>query len=195
MAIYKTKGGVSVKLSNREVKQTIMKAHGWTNEQYRKQYDLFKNKLRAFESFEKAHGKEVKAQSPQELLYRQSKAMLREGSEYKPSSTMQRIQAFSAVSITKGRKLAQDLDSVYTKRREEAYAAVTAKAFDGLIRDVPKAQEIVNSIEDPVKREEALKALADHIHAAQTPSGEVFAGETFGSDTAGEDFDYSQWLD
>ena len=192
MTTYKKDG---TKVSNREKKRLIMSVHGWTADQYRKQYDLFKNKLRAYESFRQAHGAEVKAQSPQELLYKQAKAMKREGSEYSPSLEMKRIQAFSAVSITKGRRLAQDLESEYSKRRTATFARTTNLAFRNFIEQVDKAQEIVDMIEDPVKQEEALKALAEHIHAKQQPKGEVFAGEQYGSDPAGDDFDYSEWLE
>lgn len=172
-----------------------MSANDWTEDQYKKQYDLFKNKLRAYESYRRAHGAEVKTQSPQEVLYRIAKAKKREGAAYRPSLEMQRIQSFSAVSITKGRRLAEDLESDYSRRRGETFAATTLQAFAGFIRDVGKAQEIVATIEDPVKKEEALKALADHVHAKQKSSGEVFSGEAYGSDEAGEDFDYSKWLD
>lgn len=192
MATYSGSGN---KITARQKKAAIMAANNWTEDQYRKQYDIFKNKLRAYESFKRAHGAEVETQSPQELLYRQAKAKKREGSDYKPSAEMQRIQSFSAVSITKGRRLAEDLESEYSRRRGQTYEAATQSAFAGFIRDVPKAQEIVDEIEDPVKREEALKALAEHIHAKQKPTGEVFAGEVYGSDDAAEDFDYSEWLD
>ena len=192
MATY---SGSGKKVTARQKKAAIMSANNWTEDQYRKQYDLFKNKLRAYESYRKAHGAEVEPQSPQELLYRQAKAKKREGSDYTPSLEMQRIQSFSAVSITKGRRLAEDTESEYSRRRGATFAATTAKSFEGFIRDVPKAQEIVETIEDPVKQEEALKALAEHVHAKQKPSGEVFAGEVYGSDDAAEDFDYSEWLD
>lgn len=172
-----------------------MAANEWTEDQYRKQYDIFKNKLRAYEAYRRAHGAEVETQSPQEVLYRAAKAKKREGEAYTPSLEMQRIQSFSAVSITKGRMLAEDLESEYSKRRGETFENITKRAFSGFIYNVPMAQEIIENIEDPVKREEALKALAAHIHAKQKPSGEVFAGETYGSDEAGEDFDYSEWLD
>lgn len=199
MALYKTikKNGehVKVKLKPSEIKQTIMQAHGWTSDQYRKQYDIFKNKLRAYESFREAHGGQVTIQSPQEMLYKQAKAMLREGSEYTPSQEMQRIQSFSAVSITKGRKQAQQLGSVYTQRRMKQFAETTARQFKGLIDKIPMAQHIMEEIDDPVKQEEALKALAEHIHAKRAPTGEVIEGETFGSDDAGDDFLIEEWLD
>lgn len=187
--------GSGNKITARQKKALIMSANDWTAEQYRKQYDIFKNKLRAYESYKRAHGGEVETQSPQDLLYRAAKAKKREGEEYRPSIEMQRIQSFSAVSITKGRRLAEDFESEYSQRRGEAFAAATEAAFAGFIANVDMAQEIVDNIEDPVKREEALKALAEHIHAKQKGNGEVFAGEAYGSDEAGEDFDYSQWLD
>lgn len=232
MATY---SGSGKKVTARQKKAAIMSANNWTEDQYRKQYDIFKNKLRAYENYRRAHGAEVEEQSPQEVLYRAAKAKKREGSEYKPSLEMQRIQSFSAVSITKGRKLAQDVGSEYSRRRGATFAATTTSAFEGFIRDVPKAQEIVygvplteNSdpslikeltqgkeyeviggqihvdgaplwekqpVSDPVKREEALKALAEHVHAKQKSSGEVFAGEVYGSDDAAEDFDYGVYLD
>lgn len=192
MATYSAGGK---KVTAKEKKAAIMSANNWTAEQYRKQYDIFKNKLRAYESFRKAHGAEVTPQSPQDLLYRQAKAIKREGAAYEPSLEMKRIQSFSAVSITKGRQLAEDLESEYTRRRGATFAATTAQAFAGFIRSVDKAQEIVDMIDDPVKQEEALKALAEHVHAKQRPSGEIFGGETYGSDDAAEDFDYSEWLD
>jgi len=186
---------VREKLNPSEIRETIMKANNWTEDQYRKQYDIFKNKLRAYESYRKAHGANVKEQSPLEVLYRQAQAMKREGASYEPSLEMKRIQSFSAVSITKGRRLAQDLESEYSQRRGEAFARTTEQAFAGFISKVSKAQEIVDTIEDPVKQEEALKALAEHVHAKQKPTGEIYGGETYGSDDAAEDFDYSEWLE
>lgn len=186
---------VKVPLKAGEAKQLIMSVNKWTEEQYRKQYDLFKNKLRAYESFKKAHGVEVKEQSPLEMLYKQAKAKRLYGPNYEPSIKMRTIQSFSAVSITKGRKLAREFDSAYSKARGETIESATQTAFKSFIMNSTKAQEIDEQISDPVKKQAALAALADHIHAKQKPNGEAFAGEEYGSDPAGEDFDFSEWLD
>lgn len=195
MALYKTIKGQRVKITAAEQKREIMSANGWTAEQYRKQYDLFKNKLRAYESFRRAHGVDVTPQSPQELLYKAARARKNYGAAYEPSEQMKRIQSFSAVSITKGRRLAENLESTYMKRRAATFEQSTQKSFEEFINQVPKAKEIDETITDPVKKEEALKALAEHIKAKQKPTGEVFAGEAVGSDEAGGDFDYGDWLD
>ena len=39
-----------------EVKKTIMRANKWTAEQYRKNVDVFKNKLRAHEAYVRDQG-------------------------------------------------------------------------------------------------------------------------------------------
>lgn len=193
--IYRTTKGKVEVIPAREIKQTIMRANNWTEDQYRKQYDLFKNKLRAYESFRKAHGAKVETQSPQELLYRQAKAKERYGEDYTPSREMQRIASFSAVSITKGRRLAQDFESTYSKRRAAEYEETTKAQFGGFIEETPKAQEIITKISDPVLREEALKDLAEYVHAKQAPDGEIMRGETYGSDEAADDFSVEAWLD
>lgn len=192
MATFKQDGK---KVTSRDKKRFIMQMNNWTEDEYRKKYDIFKNKLRAYESYRIAHGSDVEIQSPQEVLYRAAKAMKREGEEYMPSLEMQRIQSFSAVSITKGRALAEDFESVYSQRAEAKFSKITQRQFRGLIEDTEMGAEIDAMIEDPVKKEEALKALAEHVHAKQRPTGEIFGGEVYGSDDASQDFDYSEWLE
>ena len=190
MARYGSKG----KVSKKQMRETIMKANKWTKDEYRRKYDIFKNKLRAYESYQEAHGKEVKPQSPQVLLYKQARAKMRQGTSYEPSAEMKRIQSFSAVSISKGRKLARDYSSVYSQRRAKSYAKATTSAFAGLIDKVEMAKRIDESIDDPVLKEQALAELAKHIHAKQTKGGAFTGGETYGSDSAGSDFDIDNWL-
>lgn len=175
MAITRIKNGVEIKISSREMKQTIMRANHWNEDQYRKQYDLFKNKLRAYESYRQAHGANVKAQSPQELLYKQARAKIREGSEYAPSLEMQRIQSFSAVSITKGRKMAQQFESAYSKARAKTFAATTSAAFSNFIEQVPKAQEFINGV--PLTTASPYGAIQDAEQAARAQGKELTLGE------------------
>ena len=184
-----------VKVRPSEVKQTIMKANKWTEDQYKKQFYLFRNKLKAYENYRKARGADVKEQSPLEVLYKQAKTKIREGDNYEPSLEMKRIQSFSAVSISKGRTLAQDLNSAYSRKRDAQFAATTQAVFKEFIKNTPKAQEIMEKIKDPVGREEALKDLAEHVHAKQKPNGETASSEAVGSEPAAADYDVDQWLE
>lgn len=190
---------VREKATPREVKAYIMKVNGWTAEEYRKKYDIFKNKLKAYESFERSRGVKVEAQSPVELLYKQAKAKQREGSDYKPSQQMQRINEFSAVSITKGRQLAQSNER-YQRKVEERYNTYIEKRFGGLMENNAQAKEIAEKIKDPVKREKALADFADKLHeqmkeSKKTADDEAIpSGETAGSPDTQVDFDIDQYL-
>lgn len=200
MAIFKYANGVKTEMTKREIKAGTMKLKGWTAEEYRKQYDLLKNKTRAYEAFMEAKGENETKQSISEMLYRQAKAEHRYGSAYKPSAKIKLITSFPAVSISRGKKLAKEVGSIYEERRLDAISIQTQMAFANFIAQVKKAQEINENIKDPIKKEKALAALADYIHKKQktmksaTSDGMPFAGETFGSDPLGEDFNYDQWL-
>jgi len=198
-------------ITKKEMRQTIMKANNWTAEQYRKQYDIFKNKLRFYEEVQRSRGvKEYQAggekaqQSPQELLYKIARAKQRFGADYKPSQEVEYIQAVTAHSITKGRKIAAQASS---KSYKAAVSKIVNIRFKGFIDHYDKANEIVEAISDPFKQEAALTALATYLHekyprpgrdkgAPKKKKGAFVQGETFGSGDAdsGEDFDFSEWL-
>jgi hypothetical protein len=216
--IYKkSKTGDLVKVSAKEVKAFIMSAHGWTSEEYTKKRDIFKNRLRAFESFQRAQGKEVKSQNVVELLYKQAKAMKYYGKEYQPSQEIKRIEGFSAVSITKGRQQAKRQGKAFNAINQrqinylkDRFGDWTAEKGTKFVNVNAGAKRIVETFYEnaqkdgkPVnatKLEEALSDYADSIHAkiaeeADQQSGETIpSGESYGSDTD-TDFDVSAYLD
>lgn len=197
--LYKMVKGQRVEMSSREVKAYIMKQNGWTSRQYDKQYDIFKNKLRAYENYERAHGVTSPRQSPTQLLYKEAKAKAREGADYTPSIKIRRIRSFTSVSSGKaGQKALQG--QRYQARRAQLYEEATSKQFKGLIDNNPKAKEIAERIKDPVKREQALRDYANKIHAKIDEEGKaqeneaIPFGETIGSDDP-VDFDIEDYLD
>ena len=201
---YKWKNGKKVAMSSREVKQFIMEQNGWTAETYRKQYDIFKNKLNAYESYQRSRGVDVEHQSTTALLFKEAKSKKTYGNDYKPSMKMQQIKSFSAYSITKGRQLAQG-DSASARRyqaKETAkYEAYVQRRFGDLIESNPTAQEINELIKDPVKKEKALSELANKLHAKITDDEVKEASEAIPISTEHYgssdeiDFDISQYLD
>ena len=131
MALYKIRNGQRIKLTNREIKAYIMKQNNWDASQYKKQYDIFKNKLRAFEAYEQYYGKDIKKSSASELMYKEAKAKQHYGSEYKPSLTLQRIKSFTSVSSGKiGQKSLQS--ERYIKARTASYET-NLSAFGSLL--------------------------------------------------------------
>ena len=137
--IYQTRNGVRVALTARDVKAYVMKERGWTSEQYNKEYDKLRNRLRTYEAFQRQSGVEVETQSPASLLYFESRARRREGTQYQPSLELQRIKSFP--SISSGKALGRALE-----RRSETFARryteTTNKVFAGLIAANPTAAEI-----------------------------------------------------
>ena len=215
---YVWRNGKQVTMTNREVKAYIMKANGWTSDQYRKQYDIFKNKLRAYESYKQAQGGKVKQQSVVSVLFKEAKAKRQYGADYTPSRKMQQIQGFKAYSITKGRQLATT--EVYNVREAKKYGEYISGRFgnydpnnptknDGFIGSNKGAQAIVDAFikkaqesGKPVnyaKMEDALSDYANKLHAKINEQDEVVKseaipfGETYGSDEQ-IDFDVEDYL-
>lgn len=194
--IYQTRNGVRVALTAREIKSYVMKERGWTSDQYSKEYDKLRNRLRAYEAFQRQSGVSVEAQSPASILYFESRARRREGAEYQPSLELQRIKTFPSISSGKALGRALERRSETFARR---YAETTNKVFAGLIAANPTAAEIAERVTDPVKRERALIDLAEKNHARQDAVGRVQAssaipfGQAVGSDEA-IDFDIESYL-
>lgn len=194
--IYMTRNGIRVALSSHEIKAYVMKERGWTSEQYNKEYDKLRNKLRAYEAFQRKSGVQVEAQSPASLLYFETKSMKRQSANYKPSLEMQRIQSFS--SISSGKALQKALESK-KGRFGIKYRKITDIVFAALIAANSAAAEAAEKIKDPVKREQALKEIAEKLHAKQDAAGRVQAtsaipfGQAVGSDLS-VDIDIEKYL-
>ena len=193
-------------LTTREVKAYIMKQNNWTADQYQKQYDIFKNKLRAYESYNQAQGAKVSKESVSEVLYKEARAKQLYGPNYKPSQKMQQIKGFSAYSITKGRQLAKQ--EGYKKRQSQKYGEYIKGRFGGFIEQNAGAKAIEDAFirkaeqdGEPVnyaKMEEALTDYANKLGKPVSDNGETTpdnlpSGEVYGSDEQ-IDFDVSDYL-
>lgn len=91
MAVFDLNTGEA--LSSREIKRRVLAATGWTSEEYNKQYDVLRNKVR---TYEKTTGANVGAVN--ELLYKEQLAKRRYGAAYKPSSLVRAVRATESVS-------------------------------------------------------------------------------------------------
>lgn len=207
MAIYKKVDGEDIKLKPKEIKTEIMRVNKWTAEEYQKHYDIFKNKLRNFEAFERAHGKDVKVQSPVEILYKQAMSKLRQKDAYKPSLQMQKIMSFTSQSISKSKKMEQAYkQNVRTKamlNQADKYENYSLRQFAGLIASNETARKLA-SIKDPVIRDKALSEFANQMHVkfdeeekALEETGSTFATSKDNSMVVGshgfDNFDTSEY--
>lgn len=184
MAILRkvNKGGVWVdeKVTTREMKQTIMKANRWTEEEYRKKYDIFKNKLRFYENIQRSRGKSVETQSPQEVLYKSARSKLRYGEDYDPSRELREIESLTAHSITKGRKIAAATSSESYKR---AVSKIVNIRFAGFVDYYKRAQDIVNGV--PLTPESGALAIEEacSVQGADPSNIREIGGRYFDGDT------------
>ena len=168
--IIKDGEAVQVNLTSREMKSTIAKAYGISIEDVDKKYYLFRNRLRAYESFKIASGYEVERQSPLNVMYKQAKAMLKYGSDYEPSREFQAINQFSAVSISKGEKLAKSTESRYYDKHQTALGNLALKYYDKFISAHTPAKELKQAYIEGritgVNLQQALEQMAKDVKDA-----------------------------
>lgn len=168
--IIKDGEAVQVNLTSREMKSTIAKAYGISLADVDKKYYLFRNRLRAYESFKIENGYEVERQSPLNVMYKQAKAMLKYGSDYEPSREFQAINQFSAVSITKGEQLAKATGSRYYRKHQTELGNLALKNYDKFISAYKSAKELVQAYKEGkisgVNLQEALGQMAKDVKAS-----------------------------
>lgn len=197
--INKVIHGEKVELTARQVKSEIMRIRGWDTTEYQRQYDILRNKLRAYEAFQRSVGEEVNTNSPLKFLYGEAKSIERYKGDYHPSAYVSAVRA--TTSVSSGKALQKAIASPISRAVQGAKIGQQIDYyFANFIRDVPKAQEIMEKIKDPLKQMAALKALAKELHAREDKENRTIAsnpdmpfGQTSGS-TAPIDFDLSPWL-
>lgn len=183
--IIKDDKAVQVKLTSREMKSTIAQAYGISIADVDKKYYLFRNRLRAYESFKIASGYEVKRQSPLNVMYKQARDMLKHGADYKPSREFQAINQFSAVSITKGEQLAKATGSRYYRKHQTELGNLALKYYDKFIIAHKSAKDLVQAYKEGkitgVNLQEALGQMAKDVKSSLKEmriKGGTFAGSS-----------------
>ena len=201
--IFKTVNGETVELSASQVKAEVMQIRGWTARQYEKEYDKIRNRIRAYEGFERSMGEKVTPESPAAFLYKESRAMQRHGAAYVPSARTAAIR--QTTSISSGKAL-ETLLTGKTKAAKKARGAFYRRAaqgverFSGLIAKNSTAAKMAKEIKNPAKLLSALKAFAEKMHIKIDETGRaqdsaaIPFGMSFGS-TEELAFDYSAWLE
>lgn len=201
--IFTTVRGKVTELTSKQVKAEVMKIRGWTSRQYEKEYDKLRNRIRAYEGFERLKGEKVTAESPAAFLYKESRAIQRYGADYTPSPRTAAIRATTSISSGKALQEVLTGKTVAARKARGAFyrrAAQGVQGFNALIKNNPTAAKMAQEIKDPAKLLAALKAFADELHLKIDESGRaqdaaaIPFGMSFGS-TEGFDFDFSAWLD
>lgn len=193
MALYKTINGKVVQISPTEIKSQIKDFYGWSEAEYKRQYNKFRNRYLNYKSFTKRA-----PQSVSELLYKEMRAKQRYGREYKPSIEMETIRGFSSASTQSFAKRSTKSDIGRTK----AISEKVSKQFGGLIENNSQAKEIAEKLKnDPVALDKALSDFADKLHAKMDEQTQEvkeqaipFSNQNTGSDQS-IDFDIDDYID
>lgn len=154
------------KKTDKEIKADIMKWTGWTTKEYQKKYDVFRNRVRNYEQTA-AGGQTFKVN---ELFWEVKRSEQKFGKAYKPSALVRSIMATPSAGTGKVKRQGVSKDA-----QKAQYKAVL-KAFKGLRKAYPDAEEIVKTWrnqqrrKDPTKRptvaelKNALAQWAEDVH-------------------------------
>lgn len=167
-------------ISDREARETIMKAYGLKDQaEYKRFYDVQRNKIYTYNSM---IGAKNEIKSVQTFLLGQANSKLRYGQDYEPSEQAKLIQAMPAYSKSKGAKVAGakssrsylNVNAVFKKSIEKNMSGFI-KAFSGT-KDKPTIVDKINEMykDDDAKRLKALSAYANKIkEVKKSASGKI----------------------
>ena len=177
--------------------QEIAQLRNWSKTRTQKEIARLNYGLRKLRKLEGE--RDFNKQSGSQLLYSITKSQKRYGEEYSPSESVR----FLYKILPKKRKVVSGKQPAIKTRKYtiNLYTQRTFNQFEGFIAVNKKAQEIVEKIKDPVKRDKALADLANKIHAKRNEQERVeresiipISNEIVGSDTTDIDFDIDDYL-
>lgn len=156
-------------LSAKEIKSRVMRATGWSDEQYRKQYDILRNKTRNYEQLTGASSK-IKVN---ELLYEKTRAQQRYGAAYRPSRLLRAIEATPSLSTGTVKRGGVSLRA--TARLESEilgeFRGFTSKSAEGA-----RIVNLYNAAKNPAFLEREINKLTTQAQQAEE-DGDPFLAE------------------
>lgn len=183
MPLIDYKGGKGKILTDREMKRRVKEATGWDDKEYKKNYDIFRNKARNFENIT---GQELPYKI-NELFYLQNAAKARWGKEYRASELLRGIEATTSEStgaaLRRGRREAQKAAErgeavtgkpkpVYTKEAEKKVFSTLLKPFEALLRKSPKTKAEADALIEAGEPEKAYELVKDYANSRHQKSKE-----------------------
>lgn len=185
-------------ITRSEAIEEIGKIRNWNKLRVQKEITRLNYGLRKLRKLEGERG--FNKQSGLQLLYSMTKSKKRYGDEYRPSESVKLLYKI----LPKQRKLTgkkRQARRITRKYTISLYRKKTRNQFEEFIKVNEKAQEIVEKIKDPIKRDRALADLANAIKAKRDEQERIekeaiipFSNEIVGSDTTDIDFSIDDYL-
>lgn len=178
--------------------EEIGKIRNWTKTRVQKEIKKLNYGLRKLRNLEGE--REFSKQSGLQLLYSITKSKKRYGNEYRPSESVKLLYKI----LPKQRKVTGKKRQARRNIKKydiSQYRQRTRNQFEGFIEKNKKAQEIVEKIKDPIKRDRALADLANAIKAKRDDQERIenesiipISNEIVGSDTTDIEFNIDDYL-
>ena len=185
-------------ITRSEAIEEIGKIRNWNKLRVQKEITRLNYGLRKLRKLEGE--REFNKQSGLQLLYSMTKSQKRYGNEYRPSESVKLLYKI----LPKQRKVTGKKRQARRNIRKydiSLYRERTRNQFEEFIKVNEKAQEIVEKIKDPIKRDRALADLANAIKAKRDEQERIekeaiipFSNEIVGSDTTDIDFSIDDYL-
>ena len=158
MAIIRYKTGEI--LTPKQVKAEIQAMKGWTTEQYNREYDKFRNKVRNYETLS---GVEKGKYKVQELFYEKTKAEKRYGANYGPSNLLAAINRTSSSSPGRVKRFGDKLTGISKKAQAREVDAIKERFSDLLKSNYNGVADKLKDVTDPAEALRILRETADDL--------------------------------
>ena len=185
-------------ITRNQAVQEIAQLRNWSKARTQKEIARLNYGLRKLRKLEGE--RDFNKQSGLQLLYSITKSKKRYGEEYRPSESVKLLNKILPKQQKRMGKKRQATRNI-RKQTINSFKLRTQNQFKEFIKVNKKAQEIVEKIKDPVKRDKALADLANKIHAKRNEQERIeresiipISNEIIGSDTIDIDFDIDDYL-
>lgn len=147
-------------LTPKMVKAEIQAIKGWTTQQYQREYDKFRNKVRNYETITGQKGK----YNVQELLYERTRAQKKYGANYRPSKLLREIDKTTSASPGRVKRTEEGAVKGVSKKSISAQLDRIKGDFKGLIdSDFEGVADKIKDVDDPAQVLDILKSAADDL--------------------------------
>lgn len=147
-------------LTPKKVKAEIQAIKGWTTQQYQREYDKFRNKVRNYETLS---GVEKGKYKVQDLFYEKTKAEKRYGANYRPSNLLAAINRTSSSSPGRIKRFGEELTGISKKAQARELESIKTSFAELIKKNYNGVADKVKDVTDPAEAIRILREAADDL--------------------------------
>lgn len=147
-------------LTPKKVKAEIQAIKGWTTQQYQREYDKFRNKVRNYETLS---GVEKGKYNVQDLFYEKTKAEKRYGANYRPSTLLAAINRTSSTSTGRVKRIGDELTGISKNAQARELESIKTSFAELIKKNYNGVADKVKDVTDPAEALRILREAADDL--------------------------------